>query len=363
MKRLSFLLITVLFVVQTTNQPIRGQIRDFGNFIAGGADDAEKLFTAYMTPYINGFAASLTGGWYNTANPHKLGGFNLTLVFNSAFVPADYKTFNVDDLGLTNLVRMNGTSELSPTGAGKNDQGPYMRYNFKDGSGNTIYTDSAFALPPGTSIALVPSAMIQAGIGLIKGTEIDGRFLPKLGSSKAKVGLWGIGLKHDIKQWIPGLSKVPVLNISVMGGYSKMNAFVNLDVTPYKLHLDEFFTDHAWDNQKMVMTSSSFTANLLVSADLPIVCFYGGVGFATTKTNIKLQGDYPMVRFDASSLQLVGEPVTDPIDFQVSNKEGSKTKPRLNAGVRLKLALLTLNFDYTRAKYNMATFGIGLSFR
>jgi hypothetical protein len=361
MRRLSFLLIAVMFVYQTTYQSIHGQVRDFGNFIAGGVDDAEQLFTAYMTPYINGFAASLTGGWYNTAEPHKLGGFNITLVFNSAFIPDEYKTFNVDELGLNNLARVSGTSELSPTGAGKNDKGPYMQYNYR--VDDYVFSDSAFALPPGTDIALVPSAMIQAGIGLIKGTEIDGRFLPKLGNSKAKAGLWGVGVKHDIKQWIPGLNKVPILHISVMGAYTRMNAFVNLDVTPSRLHLNDFFTNREWNNQKMVMSSGSFTANLLVSADLPVVCFYGGVGFATTKTNIKLEGDYPMLRFDETSLQLVGEPVADPIDFQVNNTEGTKTKPRLNAGIRLKLALLTLNFDYTRAKYNMATFGIGISLR
>jgi hypothetical protein len=361
MRHLTFTLVIISFAIQSAFLPAKGQIRDFGNFVVGGADDAEKLFTAYMSPYINGFAASLTGGWYNTAKPHKLGGFDLTITINSAFVPDEFKTFDVDGLDLTSLSRIDGSETLSPTGAGKNDAGPDMKYNYAG------FDSAAFTLPPGTGIGLVPSGMIQAGIGLFKGTELIGRYLPKVGYKKGKAGLWGVGLKHDIKQWIPGLNKVPVLNISVMGGYTAMNSFVSLSVTPERLNLADYYSGaDVWNDQKMVLTSSSFTANLVVSADLPIVCFYGGVGFATTKTNFKLQGNYPMIdHIETTSVPPVPvvEAVADPINFEISNKEGTKTKPRLNAGVRLKLALLTLQFDYTRAKYNMATFGIGLSFR
>ena len=45
--------------------------------------------------------------------------------------------------------------------------------------------------------------MVNAGIGLIKKTELDIRYLPNYNFSlgfigKGSVNLWGIGLKHDL---------------------------------------------------------------------------------------------------------------------------------------------------------------------
>ncbi|MFW6327113.1 MAG: DUF6588 family protein, partial [Bacteroidota bacterium] len=80
--------------------PSKAQVKDLGNFMAGGVEDASALFDAYLSPYINGFGASLTGGWFNTAKPHKLGGFDITVTGNVAIVPDQYKTFDVEALGL-----------------------------------------------------------------------------------------------------------------------------------------------------------------------------------------------------------------------------------------------------------------------
>jgi hypothetical protein len=55
--------------------------------------------------------------------------------------------------------------------------------------------------------------------------------------------------------------------------------------------------------------------------------------------------------------------LTDPIDMEFKNKEGGITKPRLNAGVRFKLAILTIHFDYSWANYSVLSAGLGFSFR
>jgi hypothetical protein len=36
---------------------------------------------------------------------------------------------------------------------------------------------------------------------------------------------------------------------------------------------------------------------------------------------------------------------------------------RANIGFRIKLAVVTIHFDYTKAQYNVFTTGLGLSFR
>jgi hypothetical protein len=111
---------------------------------------------------------------------------------------------------------------MSPTIAGKNKQGPLMQYNFNG------YSDIAFSLPKGTGNPYMPTPMLQLGIGLIKETEIMGRYMPTFSYGDSKIGMWGIGLKHSVSQWVPFLKKIPVLNVSIMGGYTKLNSNVVL---------------------------------------------------------------------------------------------------------------------------------------
>jgi len=357
MKRTALLLTCIIFFFFGKFPTTYGQARDIGNFIAAGPADAEILLEAYLSPWINAFGGSLTGGWYNTAKPHELGGFDVTLTFNTAFVPTQFETYNVSELGLQSLALEAGANPISPTVAGSTDGGPQMQYALEG------FQQDAFYLPPGTGLAYVPTPMMQVGVGLWFGTEIMGRFFPPVTIKQAKVGMWGLGLKHDIKQWIPGLKDVPVLNISVMGGYTKLNSSLGMEVTPEKVGLQDYITDDpsVWDNQEMILKTSSFTGNLLISADIPVVTFYGGIGFASTKTNLKFEGNYPMVIEDGG--ELIFGPVENPIDFEVKNKDGGITKPRLNAGIRFKFGVFTMHFDYVRATYNVASFGLGISFR
>lgn len=360
MKRIAYLLTCFVLFLFGKFESTYGQARDIGNFIAAGPADAEILLEAYLSPWINAFGGSLTGGWYNTAKPHELGGFDVTLSFNTAFVPSQYKTYNVNDLTLQSLILEPGTNPVSPTVAGSKDQGPQMLYNFEEEG----FQQNAFELPPGTGIAYVPTPMLQVGVGLWFGTEVMGRFFPPVSFKQAKVGMWGVGLKHDVKQWIPGLKDVPVLNISVMGGYTRLNTKLGMEVTPEKVGLPgpAGVDPSVWENQEMILQTSSFTGNLLISADIPVVTFYGGVGFASTKTNLKFDGNFPMITGFTGGLPVV-EAVPDPLDFEVKNKDGGITKPRLNAGIRFKFGVFTMNFDYVRATYNVASFGLGISFR
>ena len=339
----------------------KAQLKNLGAFMAAGKSDAEKLFEAYLSPYLNAFGASMTGGWYNTAKPHKLGGVDLTITFNTAIVPKDIRTFDIDALGLQSLQRDPAANNLSPTVAGKRNNGSQMDYMLS--SNGFSFTGPAFKLPQGTGFPYIPTPMAQAGVGLFKGTEIIGRWVPTFNLGQGSIGLWGIGLKHNIDQWIPGLKKVPVLNISVLGGYTKLNGKVGFTVRPGDIGLTSSLPDNTWNGQNLQLTTTSFTADLLVSANLPVVCFFGGFGFARTKTNLKLNGNFPVAGINTSTGQPEVNSLKDPIDFQVKNQDGGLTKPRVDLGMRIKLGVLTIHFDYTRANYNVATAGIGLSFR
>jgi len=80
---LKVLAISILILFSTNNY---AQFTQLGPFMAGSADDAEKLFGAYISPYANGIGAGLSGGWYNTAKPHSTLGFDLTLTLNVVII-------------------------------------------------------------------------------------------------------------------------------------------------------------------------------------------------------------------------------------------------------------------------------------
>ena len=328
-----------------------GQMKNIGQFTAGGIDDANKLIKAYLTPWANALGTGLSGGWYNTAKVHKLGGFDLTFTLNMAFVPTSDKTFNLDDLDLTATY----TENTAPTAAGKAKSGPQLSY-----LGVPLYNT-----PKGTGLGFIPSPMLQAGVGLIKGTEIDGRYMPgvKLGNI-GSFGLWGIGLKHDILQWLPLAKKLPVLNVSLQGGYTKLNYIKDLSIQPGGSNtLPSTIADPLsfFSDQSLNLTINSFTANLLVSANLPVISFYGGIGFAKTKTKLNLEGNYPIPDL---GLGIINETsASQSIGFDIKNNNGTPTKPRFNIGLRLKLGPITIHGDYTKANYSNFTTGLGISFR
>lgn len=350
-------LLILLVAVFLGNANSYAQIEEMGLLMAGGKEDAQILLQPYITPAVNAFGAAMGGGWYNTAESHKPGGFDITLTVNMAIIPQKYETFEIDNTVLTNLKLADVGENLSPTVAGDKVSGPQMTYSVGG------YTENAFRMPQGLNVNYVPSPMVQAGVGLFKGTDLMLRYLPNIKYKGNEIGLWGIGGKHDIKQWIPGLKQLPVLQMSLMYGYTRLHTFVTSDIDKGSIGAGSLPGEegNAWDNQMMKLIVQSQTANLLFSANLPVVCFYGGLGFVRTKTNLKFEGDFPMVYMDGATPSVMA--MTDPIDMEIKNQDGGITKPRLNAGVRFKLAVITIHFDYSWANYSVLTGGLGVTFR
>jgi hypothetical protein len=355
MKKMKHRIFTLLFIVITTATTF-AQIKSIGDFFGSGTDNAEILFKSYFAPMTNSLGANLNTGWYNTVKPHKALGFDITLTASVAIVPDVDKTFDLASIGLPSSVTYpNGN--ISPTIAGSRSEGQLMRYTPLE---NLPGQYAEFNSPKGLGVSYIPTPMIKVGIGLIKGTELDFRYVPNVSLGNfGELGLWGIGLKHSIKQWIPVISKVPVLQLAVQGGYTKFGTSFDISVTPDSYGLTG---SGDYDNQQIALQVKSFTANLLIGADLPVIDFYGGIGFATTNANLKLSGYYPIPTVQNNAITTV-QSEKDPIDVDITNSDGSKTKPRLNAGMRIKLGLLTINGDYTYANYSVVTLGLGISFR
>jgi hypothetical protein len=330
------------------------------DFLRTVPDDAVKLLQPYITPWINAFGAGLNGSWYNSAKPHKLGGFDITLGLNVGIVPSSDNSFELSSLGLSSSLTGTGTT---PTIAGPKDGGQTMTY-----SQNGVVL-ATFNTPPGTNWKYIPAPTVNIGVGLPLGTELKVRFIPKLKIKDGDIGLWGVGLMHSIMQYIPGNKLLP-LDVSVFAGYTKLNGSAALDLPPDPSFVQNYsdinpLTD--FDNQRISATINALNISAIASVKLPVISFYGGLGYSKTRTVVELKGNFPTPQLMPS---VVGAPYVE------YNDDGVKTGAdfpnidiknfsgvRANIGFRVKLAVVTIHADYTRAHYNVISTGLGISFR
>ncbi|HYW95852.1 MAG TPA: DUF6588 family protein [Bacteroidales bacterium] len=359
--------LSVLFVVPTWSQ-----IKQV-DFIKGGFDDGQVMFKEYLAPYANSFAANLNGGWYNSAKPHKLGGFDITLTLNTSWAPPSARTMDLTGIGLSDAATIQG-DPITPTIAGKKtDTRPDIAYQetYTDLNGNQqTVTLASYTTPNGTGMNAVPLPMAQLGIGLPLGTDVSVRYLPNLNfGDYGSIGLWGVGLKHSILQHIPGLKHLPVLDVSVQGGYTSLKTFANVNFMPsdYPEAVDLVNDALLFNDQKIQVGVTAWTVNLIASQTLPVISFYEGIGYSNSKANVGLYGNFPVARLETDpSNDHFGDVVVaekdvykDPFDVTIENHKDL----RLNVGMRLKLGVLTIQFDYTKANYSVFTTGLGISFR
>ncbi|HEX2934341.1 MAG TPA: DUF6588 family protein [Bacteroidales bacterium] len=336
--------------------PVSAQMSGIGSLLSGSTKDGELIMQEYLKPYANAFGTNMNGGWYNTAKNHKLLGFDLTFSVSTTFIPKADKEFDASTLGLS-VGKNNISAGMSPTIAGSKTAGQTISYDI---AGRSL----SYQLPKGTNWGVIPSPMIQLGIGLVKETDLMFRFVPSMNvGDYGKFGLWGIGAKHSIKQYIPGIKMAPFFHLSVFLGYTKMKTTSDISIQPQ--FYDDFMSPAPtkapgnYDNQQMEMTINGFTGSAIASFDLPVVTFYGSLGFSNTSAKISMNGNYPLPTVNGTNVTI--NPVADPVSFKISNSSGMK--PRLNAGIKFKMAVITWHVDYTYAKYSVLTTGLGLSFR
>jgi hypothetical protein len=326
------------------------------DFLRSAPVDGVKYLQSYISPWANAFGSGLSGGWYNTAKPHKLGGFDITINTSVGIVPTSAETFDVSKIGMTSLT---GTGMVS-TVAGPSKDGPLLTYK----SGNT--TLATFNAPQGANWRYIPVPTAQVGVGLPFGTELKFRFIPKIKIKDGDVSLWGVGLLHSLMQYMPGHKLTP-FDVSLFAGYTKLQGNVPLGLKPDPSVNQAYVTYSsatAFSSQNMKVAVGSLNISAIGSVNLKVITFYGGVGYCKTQTTMSLSGNFPTPTaiLITPFIQYNDSGVKKGSDFpkiDIKNFSGL----RANVGFRLKLAVVTIHFDYTKAQYNVFTTGLGLSFR
>lgn len=327
---------------------------DMSAFLSAAPADASKLMTAYMTPVVKSLSYGLTGGWYHTAKAHKTLGVDFGVSINAVFIPTSDNYFNPNTLGLKTITGFNnstlGNTTQAPTVVGPNDDTQYTATYDPDGTGPLATQSVSFNGPGGFDLkrnigfAALPAPMAQLGIGIIKDTDIKIRWVPAIHSGQTSVSMFGIGIMHDVKQYIPGIKSLP-FDLSGFVGYNSISGSAEMAVSP---PFNPTSTDGVL-NYKF----NSWVFQALISKKFSVLTLYGGVGWGTIATKVDVTGTYKITAAPAGTFD-----VKNPVSISLNN-----SSPKLTVGMRLKFGPLYLNGDYTLQKYNAVSVGLGFSVR
>jgi len=333
-------IILVLALVSVT----LGKAQDLNDIFVSGVADAERFANAYLAPVSEASIYSISNGWYNTADAKPLGGFEISIIGNmtgfknkddkKAFLlnPAEYENLDfVDNPGQARMVAT-GLGDIEGVNVFVEDESGLFREEFE--------------LPTGLSaenLNFIPSGYLQGSVGLIKGLEVKARFLPKIKfDDDAKIGLFGAGLQYDFTKMLPADKVLPVA-ISAVIGYTNLNGEYD-------------FTESSTisgSNQRIDASFKTWNFSAVVSTrNIPVINFYGGVGYITGKSDIDLLGTYE------ANGPFFSETVVDP--FSVSKKASGVSA---NLGTKIKLGFFRLNAEYNISEFSTFTFGVNFGFR
>ncbi|NOZ09170.1 MAG: hypothetical protein GXO91_09925 [FCB group bacterium] len=318
----------------------------------------------YLGPAPTAFGTNINSGTFHTAATHKFLGFDFTLNSSVAEIPDADLTFDFilpqEQLPF-NIPFMGGSVDVSmsldqlyeddravPTIFGSKDEGSIevdelkaqniIAQQISDETGVSVEDVIATAgpeiiaqiqaanlgpitTPAGFDLGLVPMIIPQFAVGLPFDLEVMVRGYPKTNFEDiGEVSFLGYGAKIGLNQFNP--LPIPFLpRVSV--GYYQTNLTIG-----------------------SILDASNTIINLQVSKSIPFLTVYGGYGIESSSMD---------VNYDYTD----GTRTTQNINFSLDGKN----ETRITAGLRLKLAMFSLNADYSQGEYTSYNLGLGITLR
>lgn len=334
--------------------PAQAQV-DVEEFIRSGTDNTQKLLRAYGTPLTKGFETGLNAGWLTNGETFEPWRFEVQVSGSAAFVPQKDQTFDVTRIGLNaNVQPANPANTIAPTFFGEDRQGlPLEVYGTRPDNGERIPV-ADFNSAPGIGFQIAPLPMIQGNIGLPGKTELMVRFFPEIQFSDNRVKLWGLGFKHQIGQWIPGLNQLPFA-LTASLAYTAFAFSDGQKLEPEKGVANP--NPGNYSTQRILFDTQAYHASLIASKVLfKSLSAYGGLSYSKGRTEAALAGTYPVtvIRQQAPYTKEVAN-LTDPVKLDFDHGQLG-----LTGGLRLKMGIVSLNLAGTWSQYSSVSAGLGL---
>tara|TARA_B100000902_G_scaffold163425_2_gene158601 strand:- start:16223 stop:17224 length:1002 start_codon:yes stop_codon:yes gene_type:complete len=306
-----------------------------------------SLVEAYFSPLSESVSNGINNGWYNTAKPHGILGFDLSFSLNMIHIPEEALSYNPNDL---ENYTSNTTSlpNIFSRGLGEIlSQTEQVQYQGPNNSISTLNIANEKYFSP----KILPIPVLNGGFGIGKKTSINFRYLPEktisISNLDSRIGLstslWGAGIKHDLLQYLPAGNLIP-LGLSIQGAHTSISNKINSPAEEFNLNIN------------------TSTINLIASKSFILFTAMASIGFNSTKSEVI---NYPNVL----SYVLFGFPATLYEDGSFNNgdfnyydiKFDRVTEFRQNIGVKFNIAIVSIHLNHTFSKYPVTTIGAGVS--
>lgn len=237
---------------------------------------------------------------------------------------------------------------LIATALGENNPSQSLIITSRDRTTNLVLDQSEILLAQGLAsqgVDLVPSAFVQAAVGLGAGFELKGRIIPKTNLGEGEIALYGGGLQWEISQLFQeeGGKDFPIA-ISALAGYTFLDGSYDFE--------DGAVVDGA--NQSLATNTTSLTFAAIASTTYKVFNVYGGVNYTTGSTETDLLGTYSF-RSDSVIFPL-STTFEDPISVTSDIAALQAT-----LGAKLTLGAFNLNADYSFGAFQTASVSLGFN--
>jgi hypothetical protein len=170
------------------------------------------------------------------------------------------------------------------------------------------------------NISLVPLAMLQLGVGTFANSDVFMRYLPKIKANNyGSVEAWGIGMQHNLT-----------------GDFKKIPFEIVFQASIHHMSINDL-------NDDQLFNLNSWSMNVMVAKRFGVLKLYSVLQYEKSNS-------------DLNYTDLNSTPRNINMQFESNNNE------RLVIGFNLRLGPLNFNTDYSYAKLNSVSTGIGLLF-
>ena len=316
------IMIRVLFIILISTF----SISSYSQVQVEDINDAQAFLQEYLSPLGNGLGAITNNGWYNSARPHRLLGFDATFTLSLLNITNENKSFNPNS-----ITNFSSSSTSTPTILGNGD-GALINYQGEE-----------FKLPNQTTLfSMLALPNFNFGLGVFKKTELNGRFIPNykynLGFfGKGEIAMWGIGFKHDVLQWIPIIGNAIPMSLSVQAGHTQLNSDISI--------LD----------QAVSIDVQATNFNIILSRNILMLTGYTSIGYNFSTTTFSAGEQIA----DSDNFTLNELEIDLPIEMKFENNN----EFRANVGLKFTMAVIAIHANHTFSKYPVTTIGLGVSLR
>ena len=188
-------------------------------------DDMLLIADNFAAPGAEGATLQSTAGWFSSASTLEKWQVEVSVHGNALFVPSSKQNKSIGSNEFNNLSISGASNALLPTVYGGDTDVVY--------EGSIFGQDISFDALDGLDKKVVLHGFPQVTVGLPYRTEIAVRYVPEVYIDDVGISTYGVGLKHNLSQYIQRRFDPDNFQFAIMGNYSNFKAnykFLPIDI-------------------------------------------------------------------------------------------------------------------------------------